>query len=389
MMKTFLVWARQFAPLSTRHCAAAGGTKAGNLARLVNGGLSLCLLALLLGTAQAQVTSIRPDCFQFFTFTVPANSLVFDNRSAGCPYFAIAYSSNGFTVESLVVQVAPDAGGTPGTWATYTAATGINPNTAITQAFSTFTGYFPWVRVQLTSKTGTGSIQGVLYGWKTNAQVIAATGTTACPGTVAVPCVVVGPIAQGGDVSTTHPVVIQGIDYLNNHGVVPEVDTSTGGLLHQNVPNSLGDAIPNNQPVFSTFGVPLFMQVMPTVFTGGNGAGVWDRQFACTNQQNVTLTTIGLTRIITSNGIANKVRICSLSLAFASPVDVRLVEGTRVTTDCDTGATNMTGLLRSIVAWDPPWSPLSALREQVAGNDVCVSMSASVNGGGTVIYATF
>ncbi len=371
-----------------------------NRRHLAKGFLWLISALPLCAQQSGPVGTPQPNCLLTFQLpqsgqtVAPFNSPAFDNRFVGCTDFSVTVEvPTTISALSLVVQTAPDNGsGVPGTWSTFTAATGSNPNTLTTGWTATFStgtsAYFAWLRVQLTSKTGTGQVVGKLR------SSIAGPGSGSgsgggCPGTVGTPCVVVGPIAQGADVSTTHPVVVQGIDYLNNKGIVPEVDTSTGGLLHQNVPNSLGDAIPNNQPVFSSFGVPLFMQVMPTVFTGGNGAGVWDRQFACTNQQNVTLTTIGLTRIITSNGIANKVRICSLSLSFASPVDVRLVEGTKVATDCDTGATNMTGLLRSVVAWDPPWSPLSALREQVAGNDVCVSMSVSVNGGGTVIYATF
>ncbi len=180
--------------------------------------------------AQPGPVSVRPDCFQFFTFTVPANSAVFDNRSAGCPYFAIAYSSNGFTVESLLVQVAPDAGGTPGTWVTYTANSGINPNTATTQAFSTFSGYFPWVRVQLTSVTGTGSIQGILYGWRTPAAIIAGGGTTACPGTAGTPCVVDGPTASGSP-PTTAPVLVAGQDGAN----LETLRTDTSGRL-QTIP---------------------------------------------------------------------------------------------------------------------------------------------------------
>jgi hypothetical protein len=114
----------------------------------------------------------------------------------------------------------------------------------------------------------------------------------------------------------------------------------------------------------------------------------WDRPYACTNRANIALTTIGLTRIITGTA-AKKIHLCSLSMSFASPVDIQVVEGTQVMTACDTGPTNMSGLYRSVVGFDPNLSNLFALTEATAADDVCISMSASVNGGGTAIYAVF
>lgn len=186
--------------------------------------LSLLLLTAAAGVYQAQAqpgpVSVRPDCFQFFTFTATGTSAVFDNRSAGCPYFAIAYSSSGFATLSIVVQVAPDNNGVPGAWATYTANSGINPNTAITQAFSTFSGYFPWVRVNLTAVTGAGSLSGIVYGWRTTADVIVNGGSAGCPN----PCPVDG-VTAAGSPPTTPPVLVAGIDGTN----IRTIKTDTSG----------------------------------------------------------------------------------------------------------------------------------------------------------------
>lgn len=122
----------------------------------------------------SQTTVIqRPDCFLplglISTVSAGASAGPFDNRTTGCNTWVLSYSSTGFSALSLLVQTASNSTSPPVAWATFTAATGINPNTAITQATATFgttATYFPWVRVQLTSKTGTGSISGVLYGWK-------------------------------------------------------------------------------------------------------------------------------------------------------------------------------------------------------------------------------
>jgi hypothetical protein len=126
----------------------------------------LCLLAALTGAVGAAQT---PDCVLFFSFSAVGNSQQFDNRTRGCQDWTIAYTAQGFATLSLITQSAPDAGATPGAWATFagTIVNGINPNTAITQATTRFTGYFPWMRVRLDATTGgPGTVLGVLYGWK-------------------------------------------------------------------------------------------------------------------------------------------------------------------------------------------------------------------------------
>lgn len=173
------------------------------------------------------VVTQRPDCFLPLGLitAAPTNIGPFDNRTLGCNTWAIDYNNFGFTVLSLVVQTAPNAtGNIPGAWSTFTAVTGINPNTATTQAVSTFggtTSYFPWIRVRLASVTGTGSITGVLYGWKIPA---APPGGSGCIGTIATPCVVVGPTADGAP-PTTSPVLVAGQDGTN----IQTIKTDTVG----------------------------------------------------------------------------------------------------------------------------------------------------------------
>ncbi len=364
--------------------------------RLVNGGLSLIVLLLISASllhAQPGPISIRPDCFQFFTFTATGNSAVFDNRQAGCPYWTIVYTSNGFSGLSLVLQVAPDAGGTPGTWATYGATSGSNPNTATTQANSLFNGpYFPWLRAQLTTATGTGSVSGIFYGWRTPAIIINGGGVgSGCVGTVGTPCVVDGPTAPGA-AATKPPVMIGGQDASGKVEIVQT--TTSGAILPAGSGNpDLGDGVnmtslSGPQVLSGGFILPGIQPTLPYVFTGQTFGTAWDRTFSCTNQANVTLSASGLTRIITNGGVGT-IRICALSLSFASPVDIRVVEGTQTTTACDTGASNMTGLFRSVTAIDPPWGSIAALRESTAFDDICISMSANVNGGGVIIYANY
>lgn len=382
--------------------------------------LLILLFATLPLLAQPGPVSVRPDCFQFFTFTATGNSNVFDNRSAGCPYFAIAYSSNGFSVESLVVQTAPDAGGTPGSWSTYTANSGINPNTAITQASSTFSGYFPWVRVQLTSVTGTGSIQGVLYGWRTPADVIAGGGVSGCVGTVGTPCVVVGPTAAGAP-PTTSPVMAAGqdgapgnirvvhTDTVGNQRVVgaaadgaavvgdpvrigakdgsgntQDILTNTAGNLDPaGAATAQADAATNTPNVPTASGAASFQPVFPYSFNGST----WDRSFACTNQTAViTLTDATRTVLVAASGSTN-IRICHIHFTTSGAAE-------EVTISTGTGAACVTGNAviddyLGVTAIATDFQPTAALRGG-ASNAVCVTQSGAAQTAKVVaVYAQF
>jgi hypothetical protein len=463
-----LDWAGQFATILTRHCAAAGGTNAGNLRRLVNGGLSLILLTLPLYAQQSgPVSTPQPNCLLQFQLpqsgqtVAPFNSPNFDNRFVGCSSFFLSVQvPTTISALSLVVQTAPDNGsGAPGTWSTFTAATGSNPNTLTTGWTATFStgtsAYFAWLRVQLTSKTGTGQVTGKLF--SSIAGGGSGSGGGGCVGTSATPCVVDGPTAVGS-APTTPPVLVAGMDaslirVLRTNafgGIVPGstvsisladgqansvvepgvTDNATGFLeapIYVPYPYLFdgntwdrargGSGTDNLGVTTTTLGVQKVMEMMadPTgaagsviqmasvrgaTATGGSAANAlqtgqlvyngatFDLSYACTNRATIALTTIGLTRIITGTS-AKKIRLCSLSMSFASPVDIQVVEGTQAVTACDTGATNMTGLYRSVVGFDPNLSNLFALTEATNADDVCISMSASVNGGGTAIYAVF
>src|SRR6185369_5318321 len=146
------------------------------------------------GVAKAQnpqpVTPIT-KCIVPFTFTTTGSffpsSAGFDNRQMGCVNWNITYSNFNFSAVSLVVQSAPmGSNTTAGSFVTFagTVVTGINPNTATTQAQTTFTGYYPWIRVTATL-TGTGRLTGYLIG----TQALSASGGSGgggggglCPG---------------------------------------------------------------------------------------------------------------------------------------------------------------------------------------------------------------
>jgi len=131
----------------------------------------LPLLLLLCPFVHAQVT---PDCVIGFTFTAASqnsSTTGCGNNTQGVVEWRMTYAaSSGISALSIVVQSAPDNGGTPGSWSTFAGTTEMgtnNPNTTTPQCGTTcaaLLGYYPWVRVFLTSLTGTGTIRGQLYG---------------------------------------------------------------------------------------------------------------------------------------------------------------------------------------------------------------------------------
>jgi len=138
----------------------------------------LILLSLFSLSALFAQTTIRPDCSIPFTFTGSGQStanLTCGHNTQGIVNWVVVYFNTGFSAISLVVQSAPDASGSPGSWATFAGAvltslqypgsSGVNPNTATTSAFTGFAGYFPWNRITLSSVTGSGKVTGSLYGF--------------------------------------------------------------------------------------------------------------------------------------------------------------------------------------------------------------------------------
>jgi len=378
--------------------------------------MKLSLLALFLGTAlsaqqKQPLSSLQEDCGVSFTFNTASSGTsaagtfvagstgttpIIDNRQVGCLDWIVTYAPNTAVASvSLAFQVATDVLGVPTTWSNYpgTLNSGINPNTAITAggAVTDATGpKYPFLRMNMTTLTGAGAvISGRLYGWKRRPTYVNIAAGGGCVGTSATPCVVDGPNAAG-TAPTKPPVLVAGQDGTNvrtlktNAGGGPNLANAAGPDLGDGVNFSTFGGIQTVDNVGSRFNTAF--AIVPYnqtgTFTGFN------RSFVCTLKANVTLTTIGLTRIIT-NGGAGTIRICSLSLSFAAPVDIQVVEGTQSVTACDTGASNMTGLFRSVVAIDPPWGTGAALTEGTTNDDVCISMSASVNGGGVVTYAAF
>lgn len=193
-----------------------------------------------------QGTKITPDCVVLVNVTLAAQTTVplptapttggaGDNRTEGCQTWTFTYQATGAGALTSVDFQAGQSSTTTVTFASWagTVSTGINPNTSSTGATSTFTTGCTsavactvansWVRILITRGTFTGTINGVLYGYKDG------NGGSATPGsscTAGVPCVVDGPTAAGS-APTTPPVLVAGQD--GSPGNIRTLKTDSAG----------------------------------------------------------------------------------------------------------------------------------------------------------------
>lgn len=120
---------------------------------------------------------LAQDCLQTYRFSnvtgtndlsAPGTSGNFDNRTRSCNSWVFSYTSTGFSALSIQLESATDNSGSPNTFGVYSGTTvsGTNPQTLAT--FGTFigTGFVPWLRVNLSTVTGSGSVIVTLYGFR-------------------------------------------------------------------------------------------------------------------------------------------------------------------------------------------------------------------------------
>lgn len=106
-------------------------------------------------------------CKYIFTLSTATTSTAFDNRHGWCNTYTVTFNTTGFTAINVKFEGAPDSNGTPGTWSTLTARAGNNPNFQLGVASATFNmsttanlTHNSWLRFNVTSLTGTGSMAG-------------------------------------------------------------------------------------------------------------------------------------------------------------------------------------------------------------------------------------
>lgn len=144
---------------------------------------ALILLAALAFPAIAQNIPV-PDCYLQFNLPQANGVVQLDNRGTGCDSFTLIYqvdmNQSGFTLALNYAQTI----GVPSSWTTYPAANTQTQSSSFGTAYqgiATYCDLSPcfasgsgastfstqWLQIAVSGSSGTGSVQGVLYGYKT------------------------------------------------------------------------------------------------------------------------------------------------------------------------------------------------------------------------------
>jgi hypothetical protein len=129
------------------------------------------LLFILAALPLAAQQPINPDCsIQIPNATATGAGINFDNRGFNCVDWTVTIQFRGFSGASVELDSAPDNNGAPGAFAPFggTIISGANPTTVFVQnaATATMTNFFPWLRLNVTSLTGSGSISVIAAGFR-------------------------------------------------------------------------------------------------------------------------------------------------------------------------------------------------------------------------------
>lgn len=238
------------------------------------------LFAALIGllwfsvVAHAQTTTVAPDCVHVIVpiTAVVGTSRLFDNRGSGCNYWTLSYT--GFRAATIGVAIvdAVNSNNTPGTPALWEG--NINngltmPVTAGSSGSISVTGYFPYVGVSVTTMSASGSLQGVLYGWRYGPAV----QTQGLSSLIMASSSVAVSIATSG-VTQIIPAVTSRTIFVTAYGLTVGTSTATG----QNVTfvHGTGTNCATGLTALTgalSAGTALTFPFMPSWFSEGNGTG--------------------------------------------------------------------------------------------------------------------
>lgn len=173
----------------------------GNMKRGCDWPLYGLLLIVAIGgvlprTAHAQATgntTIQPDCLIPFTLTaagsfpaLPTTGGAGDNRTKGCAAWTLMYQSTGLVMVSVTLQSGSSVSTTV-SWGSFagTISSGyVNPivsDTGGSLQATNGTADISWVRVNV-SATGTGTLTGVLYGFRLSSAAVTGGSGGTCNG---------------------------------------------------------------------------------------------------------------------------------------------------------------------------------------------------------------
>lgn len=351
---------------------------------------------------QGTGTQITPDCAILINITLSAQTTVDlpavptsggagDNRTTGCQTYTLSYQATGTgSLTGLSFQSGQSSTTTVSfaDWAG-TVATGINPNTSSTGATSTFsTGCIStvecnvpnsWLRILITRGTFVGTINGVLYGYKTGAS--GGGGGGGGGGGCTSPCPVEG-VTAAGSPPTTPPVLVSGQD--GTPGNIRTLKTDgNGSPIPSNASSAAGDAVSNTELFPTGAGAAaLYARMFGFLF----GGSTWDREYSCPNSATITFSAASGTLEIVALTSSQIIRICHVSLSSTVATNITLVYGTG--SNCGTGTTSISGAYQGVTTLALDFR-IGAEPRTAASNAFCITSSVSATVGGMVTYAKF
>ena len=250
------------------------------------------------------------------------------------------------------------------TWAG-TVNTGINPNTSSTGATSTFsTGCASmaactipnsWIQVLITRGTFVGTINGVLYGYRSGYPGGGGGGSSSgCPGTVSTPCVVDGPTAAGSP-PTTPPVLVAGQDGTNLQTILTDtagrpnvVGAAASGATNTGNPVKIGGPFNTTQPTV-TDGQAVDAQMTARgaqiVAPGVDGFPVTTSPF-CTLSAPITFSAASGAVQIVGLSAGKVIEVCHLSISSSVATNLTIEYGTG--SACGTGTNALSGAYNNV-----------------------------------------
>lgn len=409
--------------------------------------------------AQTSRSIVQPDCVIDFslngtTSTIAGGPGTCGANTSGVIQWRIAYKSTGFTGVTLAVQSAPDNSGVPGAWVTFagTVVEGINPNTSTTQASTNLSGFYPWVRVNLTGSVGTGLITGVLYGCREPGCAASLNVSATIAGIIDVQ----GPVPAGTP-QTGQPLPGGGTDTSGNAQPI-KLDTSgrqqvvgaaaagsppagapvpAAGTDGTNIRTILTDS--NGRPVVVGGAASGAVQAgNPVPIAGNDGTDVRTIATDTSGQQipsntstagadGVSNTTSGpagaggaslyyrVLPLVFNSSTNDRQFACTnqAPVTITAATDTVLVAGVASTnirvchldfsTDtiatftirqgtgatCGTSTATVAGAYPNVSTFAMDYQPTAALRTTVTARDLCLHASTSVTAGGVIVYAQF
>lgn len=347
----------------------------------------------------AQGTAVPPDCQVFFAITAAGSAPLvngFDNRASQCVTWTVAYESTGFSGLTIAFQSSVGAT-TPTSFGAYTGTTvfaSTSFGTSTTGGIATYSNLVtglvvntPWVRVNVSGLTGTGTIRGVIYGYRTGytggtGGGGGGSGGTGCPN----PCPVIGPTAVGA-IPAVAPVVVGGVD--NATGAVRTLLTDTNGNLLPNVNIvKVGGGNVAGGGGAGTLGVggPAAAGAAagnPFVTGYRDDSGNAQADYGFPDQVAVTISA-GTDTVMVTGVMSTQTYVGHLSFTLDSAQTVTIRQGTGA--NCGTSTLILYGPAPALVGVALDFDSRGGLHTTIAARDLCLHLGGSATVGGGIWY---